>query len=559
MTSNLLTLSNRQLDLALHAIPDPTSTDERSIQKAIISMKMIVREIDSDPDFIHAYASTLGYSWPNIWEWITFIHHRCVIERRHGEPLRDHSLRVIPDIITALCRQYEPSLHPLVFNTSGIFELVTPYWLREDIDNKRHLTNDTRFAANFSTALTFLLPPDHVIPRLLSLIIDSAEGGETEVARVAISHARAVFLCGNRDYDDSAVVHLQLIFSFLRQECPSLKLAMFKEGSMEAVVSILDMIAGESPEAVDIEAMMTCYGILSRALTVACSLTFITEGLHAGLLQAMLRGGRHLMHPDMPPIIVKTALACFEKVHQLMVYRSFLRPLGKAVKTTDGNGIDEHTSGPLWDAWRGLKVTTVERLKDMDVFDRKEIDREKVSDCTLLACQVRRSGIKLKRCTGCLEVFYCSTTCQKLDWKNHKAQCLKIQDDRQKGTMMPISTLDRGFLHYVAFADIQKHLTEVLSIIKSNYPTTPYSSLLVRMDYSDPPMEPLVILASSFTYVDDEEKRCVQDLLKLSGLSAGGQITLICFVLVPGTPMTERRSWPQLAVLRLPGSNGMAT
>jgi hypothetical protein len=128
-----------------------------------------------------------------------------------------------------------------------------------------------------------------------------------------------------------------------------------------------------------------------------------------------------------------------------------------------------------------------------------------------------------------------------------------------EGIMMPISTPDRGFLHYIAFADIQKHLTDILSIIKSNYPTTPYSGLLVRMDYSDPPMKPLVILASSFAYVDEEEKRSVEDMLKLSGLDALGRITLICFVLVSGTPMTERRSWPQLAVLRLPGSNRMAT
>jgi hypothetical protein len=38
------------------------------------------------------------------------------------------------------------------------------------------------------------------------------------------------------------------------------------------------------------------------------------------------------------------------------------------------------------------------------------------------------------------------------------------------------------------------------------------------MDYSNPPMKPLVILVSSFAYVDEEEKRSVEDMLKLSGL-----------------------------------------
>ena len=125
--------------------------------------------------------------------------------------------------------------------------------------------------------------------------------------------------------------------------------------------------------------------------------------------------------------------------------------------------------------------------------------------------------------------------------------------------MMPISTPDRLFLHYVAFADIQKHLLDVLSTIRHDHPTTPYSDLIIRMDYSDAPMKPLVVLASSFPYLHDSEKESVAGLLKLSGLDDQGRITLICFVFAPGTPMTQTRSWPQLARLRLPGSGGMFT
>jgi hypothetical protein len=381
MTPSTVLLSNVRLDLALHRIPDPTSTGdqaERLIQKAIISMKMLVREIDNDPDFIHVHSTTLRNAWPGIWGWTNFIHRQCVIELNYGEALRHHALRAIPAIITALGRQLEPGLHSLISNTSGILELITPYWLQEDVNDKSYFVYDTGYAANFSTALNFLLPLDHDRTHLLSLVVNSTEGAELGVARVAVSHARAAFLCGDRDYDNSAVTHLALIFKFLQQDCPGLKLAMFKEGSMEAVIRILDMTAGEeSPGAVDTLAIKICYEILSRALTVACSLTFITQGLDVGLLQAMLRGGRHLSEPG----IVKTALYCFKQVHQLMVYRSFLRSLGKAVKKIDGNSVDEHTSGPLWNAWLGLKVAAAERLKDMNIFDVKEIDGECVSTC----------------------------------------------------------------------------------------------------------------------------------------------------------------------------------
>jgi hypothetical protein len=129
------------------------------------------------------------------------------------------------------------------------------------------------------------------------------------------------------------VVHLNLIFNFLEQECLGLKLAMFKEGPMETVIGILDVIAGEEyPGAMNTVAIVICYEMLSQALRVACSLTFITQGLDVGLLPASLRGGRYLMRLEMPPITVKIAWACFKQVHQLMAYRSFLRMLGKVIK-----------------------------------------------------------------------------------------------------------------------------------------------------------------------------------------------------------------------------------
>jgi hypothetical protein len=202
----------------------------------------------------------------------------------------------------------------LISNTSGIINSVTQYWIQEHVDDKSHLANDIRYMANFSTALSFLLLLGGNRAHLLLLIIDSAKGGETRVARLAILHAQTVFLCSKWDYDNSAVAHLKLIFNFIRQECPGLRFAMFKEGSVEAVIRILDIIASEeSPGAVNMLALMICYKILCTAIEGAHSLTFIIQSLDAGLLQAMLCGGCHLMQPNIPSTIVKTALVCFDE------------------------------------------------------------------------------------------------------------------------------------------------------------------------------------------------------------------------------------------------------
>jgi hypothetical protein len=175
MISTSLVLSNLLLNLASHRIHNLTSADEqseRTIQKAIISMKLIVCEIDS---FIHTHASALQNAWPDIWQWITLIHRQCIVEKKYGKALQNHSLRAIPAcIITALCRQYEPGLHFLISHTSGIFELITPLWLREDVDDSSHLIDNAGYAANFGSTLNFLLPLDHDL-HLLALIVESAE------------------------------------------------------------------------------------------------------------------------------------------------------------------------------------------------------------------------------------------------------------------------------------------------------------------------------------------------------------------------------------------------
>lgn len=51
-----------------------------------------------------------------------------------------------------------------------------------------------------------------------------------------------------------------------------------------------------------------------------------------------------------------------------------------------------------------------------------------VLDCfTCTRCKTQTLSTKgHPRCTGCAHVFYCSTKCQKRDWKNHKNHCTKI-------------------------------------------------------------------------------------------------------------------------------------
>ena len=41
-------------------------------------------------------------------------------------------------------------------------------------------------------------------------------------------------------------------------------------------------------------------------------------------------------------------------------------------------------------------------------------------------CSVCDSSLHTRKCSGCLNIRYCSTECQKKDWNNHKHKCLSL-------------------------------------------------------------------------------------------------------------------------------------
>ena len=59
----------------------------------------------------------------------------------------------------------------------------------------------------------------------------------------------------------------------------------------------------------------------------------------------------------------------------------------------------------------------------------------KKGDRTCLCCMQDETklGVKMKKCSSCISVSYCSLKCQKMDWKEHKSSCKKLKDIRERG------------------------------------------------------------------------------------------------------------------------------
>ncbi|KAL7781403.1 hypothetical protein V8C43DRAFT_298404 [Trichoderma afarasin] len=62
------------------------------------------------------------------------------------------------------------------------------------------------------------------------------------------------------------------------------------------------------------------------------------------------------------------------------------------------------------------------------VIDEKKLvvkeSPDEIEQCNTCGKTEQLDGLKLKKCKGCMKISYCSTECQRQDWKQHKRECI---------------------------------------------------------------------------------------------------------------------------------------
>ncbi|KZT67433.1 hypothetical protein DAEQUDRAFT_767166 [Daedalea quercina L-15889] len=95
--------------------------------------------------------------------------------------------------------------------------------------------------------------------------------------------------------------------------------------------------------------------------------------------------------------------------------KSFTKDLYKALACNWNKTVDEYTALGS-DARSALEI---EQAAKMDSEFGPLWKRCEASGCTA----IERPAFKMKCCSGCKRIYYCSATCQKAHWKEHKHAC----------------------------------------------------------------------------------------------------------------------------------------
>ncbi|KAJ7673797.1 hypothetical protein DFH06DRAFT_750117 [Mycena polygramma] len=204
-----------------------------------------------------------------------------------------------------------------------------------------------------------------------------------------------------------------------------------------------------SPET-PFEAALLTHGVISALTKAICTLNAVitTHSMGASLLELLLSlvGQRSMTPPGYPgiaealqagllrAIASSTIISSDDVQRQLrrflssaipdaLVYRSALVQMPKALDDVQ-KLVHTRTfrNSELYQSWLTFQELANDRVKFSSLFVSERFMAYK--GCDNMPCSVIHEKHKLKRCSGCLDFYYCSPECQSLDWiAGHRQMC----------------------------------------------------------------------------------------------------------------------------------------
>lgn len=164
----------------------------------------------STPKLIHA-------AWNDIWQWMSFLHTRCIMEESYGDIIMRGSLQTIPYTLKSF--GWHQGLRRSMTAMPALISLLTCHWLKEDT-----YINQPDFAwheRHFCLALEHLFTHSHnKEDEKLTNTIVAAAGSALPVARIALRQFHDMLKLKYLPVDlDSYSLSLVLIF-YLQKSHP---------------------------------------------------------------------------------------------------------------------------------------------------------------------------------------------------------------------------------------------------------------------------------------------------------------------------------------------------
>ncbi|KDQ51707.1 hypothetical protein JAAARDRAFT_502899, partial [Jaapia argillacea MUCL 33604] len=439
-----------------------------------------------------------------IWKWIHFFGFHCILQTDiFGVERRFQTLTCVRGVILEVCQRDE--MRSVKASTPRLPELITCLWL-EEVEGSNDLFGD--FSKVMPWIVQLSLTEEFCNQTWMGCVI-AASGENTD--RIA----RAAVLCIDRELQGNSpalekLETFSIIITLFTETTtvhrPALRTSLLGQHSIPTIMALLMFLTSQpysSTDAPPISVAITrCLFYIASVFGTTDGIIWVVQGLNSGLLQMLMK-----IEPWLPGLSPGGKQVLLEMISTQLPSYLIHRPVVHAVeKSLLAVTRPTPNAGPpeaMQDAWNTFNTLARDRI---EVKAEVEASKESYRLCASRSCFRMDVAQSFKRCTKCLNTYYCSADCQRDDWKRgkHRVRCRITQERRQKGQLDSVSRKDEDFSHAVVCHDLKNNLARIISLMKTEYPDDSPLSLFARFDYTTVPFAIWIAPLSSLGRTKDD-------------------------------------------------------
>ncbi|KAJ6491617.1 hypothetical protein C8R47DRAFT_1195357 [Mycena vitilis] len=376
--------------------------------------------------------------WGRAWEWISFLETQPYT---HLDPIGDD--RPVIDLRALIyINQFLPgsNTRQMIYSTPGVCGTVAKIWAAAVLSGSCIVPNGI-----FGGLSYFIGACDSLNDTLLGEFVEGSGGCLRDFSSLIVRHIDFFASGANGSqvpditpanigtYLDAVLTFLfnAMLIPEIRNKTRFME-GLISQGIIAALSSAAQTLEGSIPErsAHALRTAERCWDLLDRILADhECSPRGLSDGLHAGLLLAIVSGCDGARTCDTLRSlrnILSTNLPAFTSYHSVLTHVKgcFNDELLKAVTAEEFKGCSIYTE------WHYFVTLMIERFKLLDWFNSRDV--ESLKGCDNMKCGGIHPKSELMRCAGCFSMYYCSKACQSRDWRegHHRDSCSKLRGSR---------------------------------------------------------------------------------------------------------------------------------
>ncbi|KAJ7745662.1 hypothetical protein B0H16DRAFT_969990 [Mycena metata] len=321
--------------------------------------------------------------------------------------------------VPSICNFLRQSALADTMEGSGVHAFFVRLWFRLATDERCEEWPDGFCGTGFNNSVP--TEPNPIREQVIAPL-----GGEVNVAKAAVCHLRNA-MCSMDRGEEESLFSFQTVLVIPRLAIvPELAYALLAQNAIRHVTRAMLAFATLPPTGLQTDAPSASLSYVTSNIAFTDSITWATQALNAGILIVLLR--YETLYTSSDPYITRRNVQLLEEILPrylifLSVVQSARKAVKKAKKSGAANGISR--SSDVWAAWVLFGYLVEQRV---ELAGRSARQKNVCNRCGRIEPKRRA----FRQCSGCTDLYYCSSDCQRHDWDaQHRQDCKKIQRNRR--------------------------------------------------------------------------------------------------------------------------------